>query len=67
MTHAQAPGPADRTGEGGGAEGEHENIEVREVPLAALWALAQGRAQAFDLKTLALLQALRLRRPELFA
>jgi len=60
-------GPADRTGEGGGAEGEHENIQVREVPLAELWARAADPAQAFDLKTLTLLQALRLRRPELFA
>ena len=60
-------GPADRTGEGGGAAGEHENIEVREIPLAALWALVEDPARAFDLKTLALLQALRLRRPELFA
>jgi nudix-type nucleoside diphosphatase (YffH/AdpP family) len=57
--------PADRVGAGGGAEGEHENITVREVPLAELWALAQG-VDALDLKTFALLQALRLRRPELF-
>jgi nudix-type nucleoside diphosphatase (YffH/AdpP family) len=60
-----AYGPSDRIGEGGGAEGEHENITLREVPLAELWALAQG-ADAVDLKTFALLQALRLRRPELF-
>jgi nudix-type nucleoside diphosphatase (YffH/AdpP family) len=57
--------PADRRGEGGGAEGEHENIVVQEVPLADLWAFAQG-TDAVDLKTFALLQALRLRRPELF-
>ena len=57
--------PADRKGEGGGAEGEHENISMREVPLADLWAAAEGR-DAVDLKTFALIQALRLRRPELF-
>lgn len=62
-----AYGPADRTGEGGGAQGEHENIEVSEVPLAELWARVEDPAQAFDLKTLTLLQALRLRRPQLFA
>jgi nudix-type nucleoside diphosphatase (YffH/AdpP family) len=56
---------ADRTGPGGGAEGEHENIAVREVPLAELWAELQGGD--VDLKTLTLVQALRLRRPELFA
>ena len=57
--------PADRVGEGGGAEGEHENIAIREVALSELWALAEG-GDAVDLKTFALLQALRLRRPELF-
>lgn len=57
--------PADRVGEGGGAEGEHENIVIREVPLVELWARAEG-TDAVDLKTFALLQALRLRRPELF-
>lgn len=57
--------PADRKGEGGGAEGEHQNISMREVPLADLGALAEG-ADAVDLKTFALVQALRLRRPELF-
>jgi nudix-type nucleoside diphosphatase (YffH/AdpP family) len=57
--------PADLRGEGGGAKGEHENIAVQEVPLAELWALAEG-AEAMDLKTFALLQALRLKRPELF-
>lgn len=57
--------PSDRTSPGGGAEGEHENITVREVLLAELWALAEGD-DAVDLKTFALLQALKLRRPELF-
>jgi nudix-type nucleoside diphosphatase (YffH/AdpP family) len=57
--------PADRVGQGGGAEAEHENITVREVPLSELWALAGG-GHAVDLKTFALLQALRLKRPELF-
>jgi nudix-type nucleoside diphosphatase (YffH/AdpP family) len=58
--------PADRKGEGGGAEGEHENIVLQEVPLTELWTLAQG-TDAVDLKTFALLQALRLKRPGLFA
>jgi nudix-type nucleoside diphosphatase (YffH/AdpP family) len=56
----------DRRTAGGGAEGEHENITVLELPLASLsQRLKDG--QIDDLKTLALLQALRLRRPELFA
>jgi nudix-type nucleoside diphosphatase (YffH/AdpP family) len=58
--------PSDRIGAGGGAVGEHENIEVREVALTSLWAMAQDTGQAFDLKTLALVQALKLRRPDLF-
>jgi 8-oxo-dGTP pyrophosphatase MutT (NUDIX family) len=55
----------DRKGAGGGAEGEHENITVREVPLAELWAELEAGGDV-DLKTLALVQALRLRRPDLF-
>jgi nudix-type nucleoside diphosphatase (YffH/AdpP family) len=57
---------ADRVGDGGGLAHEHENITVLEVPLGELaeWA-ADGRLA--DMKTLLLVQALRLSRPELFA
>ena len=55
----------DRVAAGGGAAGEHENITVLERPLAELGAeLEAGRIG--DMKLLALVQALRLRRPELF-
>jgi nudix-type nucleoside diphosphatase (YffH/AdpP family) len=57
---------ADRTGEGGGLAEEHENITAVEMPLAQLVEMAEG-GTLDDLKTLALVQALRLRRPELFA
>jgi nudix-type nucleoside diphosphatase (YffH/AdpP family) len=56
---------ADRVGQGGGAEGEHENIIVVELPLAELAAMADG-GQIADMKTLALLQTLRLQKPGLF-
>ena len=58
-------GPGDRVGEGGGAEGELEDLAIREVPLAALWSAAE-RGDLTDAKLFMLLQALRLRRPELF-
>jgi nudix-type nucleoside diphosphatase (YffH/AdpP family) len=58
-------GPGDRTGAGGGAAGEHENITVSEMTLAALAAMAD-RGELTDLKTFALVQSLRLRRPDLF-
>jgi nudix-type nucleoside diphosphatase (YffH/AdpP family) len=54
----------DRTGRGGGVAEEHEDITVEERPLVDLWR-AIGREVA-DLKTVALLTTLRLRRPELF-
>ncbi|HEX8570507.1 MAG TPA: NUDIX hydrolase [Caulobacteraceae bacterium] len=57
---------SDRVEEGGGAEGEHENITVVETPLAELWRRAQDRSLR-DLKTLFLLYVLKERRPELFA
>lgn len=56
---------ADRVSGGGGAEGEHENIRVVEMPLAELAALAD-RGGLTDLKTLTLVLALRARRPDLF-
>ena len=56
---------ADRTGEGGGLAAEHEKITVVEVALTELAALADtGRIT--DMKTLALVQTLRLRHPALF-
>jgi nudix-type nucleoside diphosphatase (YffH/AdpP family) len=55
----------DRVGEGGGLEEEQEEVRLREIPLVELWRrLEQGELQ--DAKTFLLLQALRLRRPELF-
>jgi nudix-type nucleoside diphosphatase (YffH/AdpP family) len=55
----------DRTAGGGGLADEHENITVLEMELSELAAMAD-RGALSDLKTLALVQALRLRRPELF-
>jgi nudix-type nucleoside diphosphatase (YffH/AdpP family) len=57
---------ADRVAQGGGAEGEHEDITVLELPLRELAAMADAGALA-DMKTFALVQTLRLRKPELFA
>jgi nudix-type nucleoside diphosphatase (YffH/AdpP family) len=59
-------GRADRESEGGGAPGEHEDIEPVEAPLADLWTWIE-RGAVDDLKTFALIHALRARRPELFA
>ncbi len=55
----------DRTGPGGGLADEHENITVSEHSLPDLAALADA-GQLTDLKTLCLVQTLRLRHPELF-
>ncbi|HEX4079058.1 MAG TPA: NUDIX hydrolase [Rhizomicrobium sp.] len=56
----------DRVGRGGGQPLEHEDISVVEMPLSALAAAADdGRIE--DMKTLALVQTLRLRQPELFS
>lgn len=57
---------ADRVGVGGGLDHENENITVIEMPLAALWALMESDLAA-DAKTRVLVQALRIRRPELFS
>ncbi len=57
---------ARRTAKGGGLAEEHENIVVVEVPLADLRDMAD-RNVLDDMKTLCLVQTLRLRRPELFA
>lgn len=59
-------GAEDRVAAGGGVAGAHELIDVEEVPLAALWAAVETRRME-DLKTLTLILALRIRRPELFA
>jgi nudix-type nucleoside diphosphatase (YffH/AdpP family) len=56
---------ADRIGDGGGVPEEHEGITVVELPLAELAAMADA-GQLMDMKTLAVVQTLRLRRPDLF-
>jgi len=56
---------ADRIEAGGGVEGENEHITVEEVPLSLLWTWVEQR-RIEDLKSLALILALRVRRPELF-
>jgi nudix-type nucleoside diphosphatase (YffH/AdpP family) len=58
-------GPAARIAAGGGAPGEHEHITVNEPALADLAAKADAGAIG-DLCLLALVQSLRLKRPELF-
>lgn len=56
----------DRVADGGGLEAEHEEIEVVEMDLDELAALADEGGLA-DMKTLVLLSRLRLERPDLFA
>ncbi len=56
---------ASRTGEGGGLADEHEDITIIEMPLSELAALTDSGGVE-DMKTLALVQTLRLRRPDLF-
>jgi nudix-type nucleoside diphosphatase (YffH/AdpP family) len=56
---------ADRTHAGGGLAAENEEIEVLELPLSEL-ARQIDAGEVRDLKTLALILALRGRRPELF-
>ena len=55
----------DRVSSGGGLSEEEEHVRVQEVPLSALWQQVE-RGACPDGKTLILLQALRIRRPELF-
>jgi nudix-type nucleoside diphosphatase (YffH/AdpP family) len=56
---------SDRAGRGGGNAGEHEEIVVEELSLTALAAMADD-GSIEDMKTLCLIQTLRLREPELF-
>ncbi len=56
---------ADRIGDGGGVAHEDEEIRVVEMGLAKL-ATLMAEEDLVDMKTLVLVQALRLRRPELF-
>ncbi|MDR3374287.1 MAG: NUDIX hydrolase [Ancalomicrobiaceae bacterium] len=55
-----------RISAGGGLVEEQEDIEVVELPLAELARLADC-GEIIDLKTFALVQTLRIRRPELFS
>ncbi len=57
---------ADRIGPGGGLADEHEGTTAVEMPLAEIAAMADA-GRLTDMKTFALVQTLRLRRPELFA
>jgi nudix-type nucleoside diphosphatase (YffH/AdpP family) len=57
--------PADRVADGGGVPEEHEGITVVERPLADLAAAADA-GHILDGKLFALVQTLRVRRPELF-
>lgn len=58
-------GEADRCGPGGGLAEENESITVIEMSLSRLAAMSD-RGEITDLKTLVLVFALRLRRPDLF-
>jgi hypothetical protein len=55
----------DRVGDGGGVAHEDEEVRVVELGLKELAALMAADG-VVDMKTLALVQALQLRRPELF-
>ena len=59
-------GSADKVGSGGGLADEHENITIVEMMLAELAAMV-ARGTLDDLKTVTLVLALHVRRPELFA
>jgi nudix-type nucleoside diphosphatase (YffH/AdpP family) len=53
----------DRIASGGGLADEHEHIDVHEIPIGELYRMAE-QGGITDLKTLALVQILRLRHPE---
>lgn len=66
MTFYLAPyTAAQKTGDGGGLDHEHENITVEELALSDL-AVSADNGTLSDQKTYLLLQTLRLRKPELF-
>jgi nudix-type nucleoside diphosphatase (YffH/AdpP family) len=56
---------SDRVDVGGGLEAEHEGVRPEEMPLVELGRL-QAAGSLSDMKTLLLVQALRLKRPDLF-
>ncbi|MFY9627620.1 MAG: NUDIX hydrolase, partial [Methylocystis sp.] len=56
---------ADRVAAGGGIAAEQENITVVEMELGKL-AEMMDAGEVVDMKTLALVQALKIRHPELF-
>ena len=56
---------ADRATPGGGIAGEHESVTPVEIPLADLARMADA-GQLVDMKTIVLVQTLRLRRAKLF-
>ena len=56
----------DRINEGGGVATEHENISAVEIKLATLDEMLES-GRLIDMKTLVLMQALKLRHPDLFA
>lgn len=56
---------SDRIAAGGGIEAEHEGVRPDEISLAELGSL-QNAGHLADMKTLVLVQALRLKRPDLF-
>jgi nudix-type nucleoside diphosphatase (YffH/AdpP family) len=58
--------PADRITAGGGVAAEQENITVVEIELGKLAGLMDS-GEVADMKTLVLVQALKIRRPELFS
>lgn len=58
-------GEADRAGDGGGHASEFENITVVEMPLSDLAAISDD-GKIHDMKTMVLVQTLRLREPDLF-
>ncbi len=60
-----AYGSADRVSPGGGLDEEDEHVRVKEIPLSTLWRMVEAH-EIRDAKTMVLLQALRIRRPDLF-